>query len=153
MCVHGGKIVAAGKPEAIKKSAASLTGQYLSGKKSIPIPTKYRKGNGAKIKIIGAEEHNLKTAQDLNEKFEHALEERKDLEEQLVVANEKLDESAKLLVKAKENYTKFEEEVKISDVVEIIAEIDTVKSNIERLTIAGTPKAIVWLIRKICIRS
>lgn len=57
---HGGTIVAAGTPAEIKKSTKSLTGQYLSGKKSIPIPSKYRAGNGSSIKIIGAIEHNLK---------------------------------------------------------------------------------------------
>ena len=57
---HGGKIVATGTPAQIKKSAKSLTGQYLSGKKFIPIRTNYRSGNGEAIKIIGAQEHNLK---------------------------------------------------------------------------------------------
>ncbi len=57
---HGGKIVAAGTPLAIKKSAKSLTGQYLAGKKFIPAPVKYRAGNGKKLKILKASEHNLK---------------------------------------------------------------------------------------------
>lgn len=57
---HGGEIVAEGTPTTIKNSNKSLTGKYLSGKKSIPIPKEYRKGNGGKIKIIGASEHNLK---------------------------------------------------------------------------------------------
>lgn len=57
---HGGEVVAAGTPLQVKKSAKSLTGQYLSGKKSIPVPTKFRKGNNKFIKIIGASEHNLK---------------------------------------------------------------------------------------------
>jgi len=57
---HGGQIVAAGTPEKVKKNAKSLTGQYLSGKKSIPAPLKYRAGNGKALKIIGASEHNLK---------------------------------------------------------------------------------------------
>lgn len=57
---HGGNIIAKGTPEQIKKSAKSLTGQYLSNKKSIQIPTKYRIGNGKKLKIIKASEHNLK---------------------------------------------------------------------------------------------
>lgn len=57
---HGGEIVAAGTPAMIKNSNKSLTGKYLSGKKSIPVPKEYRKGNGGKIKIIGASEHNLK---------------------------------------------------------------------------------------------
>ncbi|MEA3464327.1 MAG: excinuclease ABC subunit UvrA [Patescibacteria group bacterium] len=57
---HGGRIVAQGAPEKIKKSAKSLTGQYLSGKKFIPVPAKRRQGNGCRIKIINASEHNLK---------------------------------------------------------------------------------------------
>lgn len=57
---HGGKIVAAGTPATIKKTAKSLTGQYLSGKTSIPVPAKFRKGNGGSIKILGASEHNLR---------------------------------------------------------------------------------------------
>lgn len=57
---HGGHVVAAGTPEKIKKTSKSLTGEYLSGKKSIPIPSKYRTGSGKSIKIIGASEHNLK---------------------------------------------------------------------------------------------
>ncbi|MFH1523116.1 MAG: excinuclease ABC subunit UvrA [Patescibacteria group bacterium] len=57
---HGGKIVVDGPPAKIKKSTKSLTGLYLSGKKSIPLPTKYRRGNGKNLKVIGASEHNLK---------------------------------------------------------------------------------------------
>ncbi|MFH1661976.1 MAG: excinuclease ABC subunit UvrA [Candidatus Falkowbacteria bacterium] len=57
---HGGKIIAEGTPVQIKKSNNSLTAQYLSGKKSIPTPKKYRTGNGGKIKVVGANEHNLK---------------------------------------------------------------------------------------------
>jgi excinuclease ABC subunit A len=57
---HGGEIVAAGTPEQIKKNPKSLTGQYLSGKKFIPLPVKYHAGNGQTLKIIGASEHNLK---------------------------------------------------------------------------------------------
>jgi excinuclease ABC subunit A len=57
---HGGRIVAAGTPAQIKKSAKSLTGQYLSGKKFIPLPSKYRSGSGQALKILGACEHNLK---------------------------------------------------------------------------------------------
>ncbi|MEI8360817.1 MAG: excinuclease ABC subunit UvrA [bacterium] len=56
---HGGKIVAEGTPAQVMKSK-SLTGDYLSGKKSIPIPTRQRPGSGFSIKIIGAREHNLK---------------------------------------------------------------------------------------------
>jgi excinuclease ABC subunit A len=57
---HGGKLVAAGTPTQIMKNAKSLTGDYLAGRKSIPSPKKYRTGSGKKIKIIGANEHNLK---------------------------------------------------------------------------------------------
>ncbi len=56
---HGGKVVATGSPAQIKKSEKSLTGQYLIGKKFIPIPKKYRKGNGKNLKIVNASEHNL----------------------------------------------------------------------------------------------
>ncbi len=57
---HGGKVVAAGSPTQIKRNNKSLTGQYLSGKKTIPAPRKYRSGSGKSLKIIGASEHNLK---------------------------------------------------------------------------------------------
>ncbi|MFA4833623.1 MAG: excinuclease ABC subunit UvrA [Patescibacteria group bacterium] len=57
---HGGKIIAQGTPKEIKASASSLTGQYLAGKKSIPVPAKYRAGNGKNLTIFGATEHNLK---------------------------------------------------------------------------------------------
>jgi len=52
--------VAEGTAEQIKKSSKSLTGQYLSGKKAIAAPKKYRSGNGAFVKVVGASEHNLK---------------------------------------------------------------------------------------------
>ncbi|MCL2809463.1 MAG: excinuclease ABC subunit UvrA [Treponema sp.] len=58
--VHGGYVVAQGKPEDIMKVKKSLTGQYLAGILSIDIPKERRKGNGAFIKIKGASEHNLK---------------------------------------------------------------------------------------------
>jgi len=57
---HGGLIVAEGTPKKIMSNPKSLTGQYLSGKKSITAPHSYRKGNGKSIEIIGAEENNLK---------------------------------------------------------------------------------------------
>lgn len=57
---HGGEIIAQGTIAQIKKNTKSLTGQYLSGKKSIPAPKEYRSGNGNSLKIIGAQEHNLK---------------------------------------------------------------------------------------------
>lgn len=58
--VHGGQIVAAGTPEEVMKDKNSLTGQYLSGKKFIPLPLKRRKPDGRFIKIKGAKENNLK---------------------------------------------------------------------------------------------
>ncbi|MFS8650306.1 MAG: excinuclease ABC subunit UvrA [Caldibacillus sp.] len=57
---HGGRIVAAGTPEEIMNHPKSLTGQYLSGKKFIPVPLKRREGNGHYLEIIGARENNLK---------------------------------------------------------------------------------------------
>ncbi len=56
---HGGEVVAAGTPKEIMANKNSVTGQYLSGKKEISIPRKRRKGNGKKIRILGATEHNL----------------------------------------------------------------------------------------------
>lgn len=56
----GGEIVAAGTPEEVAECSESITGQYLSGKREIPVPKKRRKGNGEKIKITGAAENNLK---------------------------------------------------------------------------------------------
>lgn len=58
--IHGGEIVAAGTPEQVMKNNKSLTGQYLSGKKFIPLPTERRKPDGRYIKIKGASENNLK---------------------------------------------------------------------------------------------
>ncbi|MEQ9809654.1 excinuclease ABC subunit UvrA [Streptococcus jiangjianxini] len=57
----GGEIVASGTPKQVAKSKKSITGQYLSGRKSIPIPEKRRQGNGRFIKVKGASEHNLQT--------------------------------------------------------------------------------------------
>jgi len=57
---NGGKVVAKGSVSQIKKSTNSLTGQYLSGEKFIPMPVKQRVGSGKFLKIIGADEHNLK---------------------------------------------------------------------------------------------
>lgn len=56
----GGEIVAAGTPEQVEQNPNSLTGQYLSGKRKIPVPSERRKGNGKKIKVFGATENNLK---------------------------------------------------------------------------------------------
>ena len=57
---HGGEIVEAGTLEDILKNPRSVTGQYLSGAKKIPVPDKRRTGNGKSLKITGAEENNLK---------------------------------------------------------------------------------------------
>ena len=58
--VNGGNIIAAGTPDQVIKNKDSLTGQYLSGKKKIPVPKKRRKGNGQSIRVLGAHENNLK---------------------------------------------------------------------------------------------
>lgn len=58
--VHGGTIVAQGTPEEVMANDASLTGQYLSGKKFIPLPTERRTSDGRKLTIKGAAENNLK---------------------------------------------------------------------------------------------
>ncbi len=58
--VHGGNIVCAGTVEDIKNCEDSITGQYLSGKKNIPLPPTHRKGTGKFLEIIGASENNLK---------------------------------------------------------------------------------------------
>jgi len=58
--IHGGKIVAIGKPEEVALVEDSITGQYLSGKKRIATPKKRRTGNGKSLIIKGARENNLK---------------------------------------------------------------------------------------------
>ena len=58
--VHGGHIVAAGTPEEVMANPASLTGQYLSGKRYIAVPEARRAGNGHSLTIRGAAENNLK---------------------------------------------------------------------------------------------
>ena len=57
---HGGEIVAAGTLEDICKESRSVTGQYLTGVKKIPVPSARRQGNGAFLKVEGASENNLK---------------------------------------------------------------------------------------------
>ncbi|QRG86781.1 excinuclease ABC subunit UvrA [Bulleidia sp. zg-1006] len=64
--VHGGQVMANGKPEDVKNNPNSITGQYLSGKKIVPMPKKRRKGNKTFIEIKAASEHNLKK---INVKF------------------------------------------------------------------------------------
>ncbi|MEJ5367817.1 MAG: excinuclease ABC subunit UvrA [Bryobacteraceae bacterium] len=56
----GGEIIAAGKPEEIAAHPRSLTGAYLSGRRSIPLPPSRRLGNGLKLVLRGARHHNLK---------------------------------------------------------------------------------------------
>jgi excinuclease ABC subunit A len=57
---NGGQVIAAGTSKQVEKKRNSLTGQYLSGKKYIAIPSERRKGNGKKIVVKGASENNLK---------------------------------------------------------------------------------------------
>ena len=64
--IHGGQVMANGTPEEVMKNPNSITGQYLSGKKIIPLPKKRRKGNGKYVELRGAAEHNLKN---INVKF------------------------------------------------------------------------------------
>ena len=63
---NGGRIVAEGTAEEIKKNPDSITGAYLSRRKFIPVPAKRRPGNGKFIEVVGAAENNLK---DLTVKF------------------------------------------------------------------------------------
>jgi len=58
--IHGGEVVAQGTPKEVMEREESLTGQYLSGKKYIPLPAERRMPNGKWLKIIGASENNLK---------------------------------------------------------------------------------------------
>ena len=58
--VHGGYIVAEGTPQQIERSKKSLTGQYLSGAREIPVPHTRRTGNGERLKLHGARGNNLK---------------------------------------------------------------------------------------------
>ena len=58
--VHGGEVVAEGSVEDICKAPRSITGAYLSGRKRIEVPATRRKGNGKKLRIVGAAENNLK---------------------------------------------------------------------------------------------
>lgn len=58
--IHGGEVVCCGTPQEVMDCSESLTGQYLSGKKKIEIPTERRKGNGKFLEVQGAEQNNLK---------------------------------------------------------------------------------------------
>ena len=64
--IHGGKLIACGKPEEVAKCKESITGDYLSGRKKIDVPKKRRKGNGLYLEVKGAKENNLKN---INVKF------------------------------------------------------------------------------------
>ena len=58
--VNGGAIVAAGTPEEVMANPNSITGDYLTGRKKIPVPSERRKGSGRYLKVFGAAEHNLR---------------------------------------------------------------------------------------------
>ena len=64
--IHGGNIVVSGPCEVIEACEDSITGQYLSGRKKIPVPAQRRKGNGNWLEVLGAAENNL---QNVNVKF------------------------------------------------------------------------------------
>ncbi len=57
--VHGGEVVSAGTPDEVMNDPKSLTGQYLSGKKFIPLPHERRKPDGRFLEVVGAKENNL----------------------------------------------------------------------------------------------
>ncbi len=58
--IHGGNIVAVGTPKQIMNNKNSVTGDFLSGRRKISVPSERRKGNGKTLKVVGAREHNLK---------------------------------------------------------------------------------------------
>lgn len=58
--IHGGEIVCAGTVDEIKACKKSITGDYLSGRKKIPVPKERRKGNGKFLEVFGAKQNNLK---------------------------------------------------------------------------------------------
>jgi excinuclease ABC subunit A len=58
--IHGGEVIFSGTPKALLKNKTSLTAQYLSGRKKIPVPKKRRQGNGHFLEIKGAQHNNLK---------------------------------------------------------------------------------------------
>ena len=58
--VHGGEVVAAGTAEEVMNTPGSITGEYLSGRRKIPVPRERRKGNGKLLKVFGAAENNLR---------------------------------------------------------------------------------------------
>jgi excinuclease ABC subunit A len=63
---HGGRLVAAGTPAEVAANPASLTGRYLAGERSIPVPPRRRPGNGQALEVTGAHAHNLR---DLDARF------------------------------------------------------------------------------------
>ena len=58
--VNGGRVVACGTPEEVMENPDSITGDYLAGRKKIPVPTQRRSGSGKYLKVFGASEHNLR---------------------------------------------------------------------------------------------
>jgi excinuclease ABC subunit A len=58
--INGGQVVAAGTPEEVMNTPGSITGDYLAGRKKIPVPQQRRKGNGKYLKVFGAAENNLR---------------------------------------------------------------------------------------------
>lgn len=58
--VHGGQVVACGTAEEVMNTPGSITGDYLSGRKKVPIPEHRREGNGKVLRVLGASEHNLR---------------------------------------------------------------------------------------------
>ena len=64
--IHGGEVIANGTPQEVMENEKSITGQYLSGRKIIPLPEERRKGSGLSVEVKGAAEHNLK---EINVKF------------------------------------------------------------------------------------
>ena len=63
---HGGEVIVSGDLQTVLDCEASITGQYLSGKMKIDVPTKRRKGNGLAVEVLGAKANNLKN---INVKF------------------------------------------------------------------------------------
>ncbi|MCD8004247.1 MAG: ATP-binding cassette domain-containing protein, partial [Oscillospiraceae bacterium] len=58
--VHGGRVVAAGTAEEVMDTPGSVTGDYLSGRKRIPVPARRRRGSGKWLRVLGAQENNLR---------------------------------------------------------------------------------------------
>ena len=58
--VHGGQVVACGTAEEVMNTPGSITGDYLSGRKKVPVPEHRREGNGKVLRVLGAAEHNLR---------------------------------------------------------------------------------------------